>query len=135
MDPKKMKTLSDLFGHDLTGWKITQCHFLELKHESMRRFPAVDEHGEVVAMLDKPSLEKVWKQLEPRQAQVTSLNVIAHLESGVAFNLENGWLGDGTPLHIFSDKDIELLCQKNMVHWAPGLIQVHDSPVIYPVFT
>lgn len=118
MDPQKLKKLADLFGQDLTGWQIALCYFLELNHGLMGTFPAIDEKKEIVATLDKPSIEKVWKQLEQRPSKVTGLMVIAHPASGVAFSLENYHKGNTEPLHILSVEEIDALCQKNSVRWA-----------------
>ena len=112
MDPQKLKKLADLFGRDLSGWQIAQCHFLELDHGLMGTFPAIDQDKEIIATLDKSALEKVWKKLERRPAKVTSLMVVAHPASGVAFNLENYIKGDTEPLRILSTEAIEALCQK-----------------------
>lgn len=134
MDTQKLKKLADLFGRDLTGWQIAQCHFLELDHGLMGTFPAIDKNGEIVATLDKSALEMVWKQLERRPAKITSLIVVAHPASGVAFSLENYPKGDTEPLRILSTEAIEALCQKNSVRWAPGLLQLSERPVHDPVF-
>lgn len=134
MDPQKLKKLADLFGRDLTGWQIGQCHFLELDHGLMGTFPAIDENKEIIATLDKRALENVWKQLDRRPAKVTSFMVVAHPASGVAFNLENYLKGDTEPLRILSAEAIDALCQKKSVRWAPGLLQLSKRPVHDPVF-
>lgn len=135
MDPQKLKKLADLFGHDLSGWQIGQCHFLELDHGLMGTFPAIGQDKEIIVTLDRRALERVWKQLERRPAKVTSLMVVAHPASGVAFNLENYCKGDTEPLRIFSAEAIEALCRKkDAVRWAPGLLQLSERPVHDPVF-
>jgi hypothetical protein len=62
--------------------------------------------------------------------------VVAHPESGIAFNLENYYKGDTEPLRIFSAEYIEVLCRdKEAVRWAPGLLQLSEQPVRDPVFS
>lgn len=135
-DPQKLKKLANLFGHDLAGWKITQCHFLELEHGLRGRFPAVTEDEKIVATLDKRLLQKVWQRLPRRPAKVTSLMVVVHQESGVAFHLENYLNEDTEPLHVFSGEAIEALCRKkDSVRWVPYLLQMSDRPIHDPVFT
>lgn len=136
MDPLKLEQLADLLGHDLAGWQIGRCHFLELDHDLVGRFPAVDENMKIVFTLDKSALEKVWKQLERRHAKITSLMAVVHPASGVAFSLENYLSGETKPFRIFSAEAIESLCQKkDSVRWAPGLLQPSERPVRDPVFT
>ena len=133
MDPKELEKVADLFGHDLAGWQIAECHFLELAHGLMGRFPAIDEDKRIVMTLDKRLLEQVWKKLTRRPAKITSLMVVVHPASGVAFNLKNE--GDIEPFHILSAEAVEALCQKeNPVHWTQGLLQLPEQPVAHPVF-
>lgn len=135
MDPKQLKKLADLFGHDLAGWNIAQFHFLELEGGGLGHFPAIDTNGDIVATLDKCMLEKIWNQLERRSAMVTSRMAVVHLASGVAFSLESSMDGDTEPLRIFSTEDIDILCQeKGSVRWAPGLFQWSHQLVRDPVF-
>lgn len=135
MDSQKIGKLADLFDHDLSGWKITECHFLELEHDLMGTFPAVNGDDEIIATLDKSLLEKVWKKLKRRPAMVSSFMVIACPVSGIAFNIESYiGRGDTEPLRIFSAEAIDALCQKEgSVRWAPGLFQ-SKRPVYDPVF-
>ena len=136
MEPQKLKKLADMFGSDLSGWQIAQCHFLELDHGLWGTFPAIDENKEIVATLDKQALENVWKRLERRPAKITSIMVVAHPASGVAFKLDNYFKGDAKPFHILSAEAINILCQKeNSVRWAPGMLQLSEQPVRDPVFT
>jgi hypothetical protein len=138
MSPQQFQRLSGLFGHDLAGWQIAYCHFLELDHGLMGTFPAIDENRKIVATLNKPALEKVWKQLRRRKAKVSSIMVIANPASGVAFSLDRGYFTPEQiePLDIFSDEQIEALCAKEgSVRWAPGLIDLVKEEVKDPVFT
>lgn len=134
---KKLQKLGDLFGHDLAGWQITHGHFLQLSHGLMGTFPAIDENGEIIVVLDKSTLAKVWQKLERREAKVTSIMIVARLASGTAFIFDGCLKGDAEPLRVFSAEDIEALCQKkDSMRWAPGLIQLSDDrPVRDPVFT
>ncbi len=136
LDPQKLKKLADLLGHDLAGWKITQCHFLELEHRLRGSFPAITNDGKVIATLDKSLLQKVWKRLSRRAAKVTSLTVIAHPESGVAFSLENYFDKDVEPSRVLSSEAIEELCRKkHPFQWTPNLLQMSERPIHDPVFT
>ncbi len=122
MDPQKLKKLADLFGCDLSGWQITWGYVLELDHGLAGNFPAIDQDKEPIVTLDKSTLEKVLERLEQRPAKVTSLMVVAHPASGVAFNLEGYLKGDTEPLRILSAEAIDALCKKkDSVRWAPGL--------------
>lgn len=137
MEPQKLTKFSDLFGLDLDGWKIAPCYYLELDHKLMGMFPAITGNEEIVVVLDKSLLQKVWKRLPRKPAKVTSLMVIVHQESGIAFNLEkeNYDCADTDPLHVFSSEAIEALCQKeDSFRWTPGLILVFDKPVLDPIF-
>lgn len=137
MDPRDLKKLSDLFGQDLAGWQITPCYFLELEHTLMGHFPAITTNGkEVVFTLNKAMLEKVWRDLDPRPAKITSFLVLAHPASRVAFSLEdNIYSADIEPKRLISDKTIEALSRtKDAFRWESGLIQLKDEPVRDPVF-
>ena len=130
MEPKQLKKLSELYEQDLSGWKITQCHFLELGHCLMGMFPALTVNGEIVVTFDKCQLKKVWDHIEKLRAKVTSLTVIAHIDSGVVFNLGGDSGGNTKPLNIVSDKAIDALCKKkDPFKWAPGLMQIPTLPI------
>jgi hypothetical protein len=137
MNPRKLETLASLFDQDLAGWQITHCHFLELDHTLMGTFPAIKKGDrEPIMALDKAVLQKVWGRLEHRPAKVTSIRVIAHPVSGVAFNLESYCQGNTHPIRILSTEEIDALCEKeDAMCWAPGLFQVSTAtPVRDPVF-
>lgn len=117
MDPQEMKKFSDLFGRDLSGWVVTRCYFLELDHGLMGIKPAITREKEIIVTLDKALLENVRRHLERQPSKITSLMIIMHQESGVAFNIENH--EDVEPLHILSNETIEALCQKEgSIQWA-----------------
>lgn len=122
MDPRELKKLADLFSHDLDGWQIGQCYFLELDHGLMASFPAINEKKEIIATLEEAALEMVWKKLERRPFHVTSCMVVAHLATGVAFSLQNPWKGETKPLRIFSAEAIKELSKEGGVRWTPGLV-------------
>jgi hypothetical protein len=124
MDPHEPKKLKDLLKQDLKGWQIRYAYLLEINHGLMGCFPAlIAETGEEVIVLERPFLESVWKRLEARPAKVTSLLVVVHPESGVAFNLDS-YEGEQTgPLRIIPKAEIERLCRlDNPFRWKPGTI-------------
>ena len=131
MDSKSLKELRDLFGHNLDGWKISTCYFLELKHELMGTFPAitVDKKQEVVVS-DKNLLRQVWAHIDKRPARVRSFTAIIHEKDGIAFMLDSTAINDAEPLHCFSEKEIEKLCRKtHPFKWMPGLINLSRGPI------
>ena len=136
MELQKLEKLGDLFGHNLTGWQITWCHFLELDHGPMGIFPAITiEDKEIVAVLDKKLLRRVYDRLERRQAKITSLMVIINTENEIAFNLESYHKTATRSLRILSNEALNALCQKdNPFRWGPGLFGGSDKPVIDPKF-
>ena len=136
MIPRKPERLADLFGCDLAGWQIAQCHFLELAHGLMGTFPAITVEGrEVVAVLDKSLLRQVWDRLEQRQDKVTSLVVVMNPTSGIAFSLENYDKTEAKPFRILTGKELDALCQKQSpFEWAPGLFGGSKEPINDPVF-
>ncbi|MDD5340942.1 MAG: hypothetical protein PHC97_00720 [Patescibacteria group bacterium] len=122
-----IESLGHLLGQDLAGWQIAYYHCLKLKHGLMGYFPAITTatvdatEPEIVGVLDKKLLRKVWQTLPKREAKIDTLLVLANTEKGIAFDLK----GDVEimPLKIFSKKEIdELLTKENPFRWSPGLI-------------
>lgn len=137
MDLQKLKKLADLFGCDLAGWQIAQCHFLELDHGLMGSFPAITTWGkEVVVVIDIIFLRPVWYCLERRSAKVTSFLAIANPTYGIAFNLAGYEKADTQLIRIFSKEEIAALCQNsNSFRWHPGLIETaFHGHVREPIF-
>lgn len=134
---REPKTLNNLFGHDLAGWKIVRCYYLERDHNLMGTFPAIDKDNRVIFVLDKGLLKKVWEKIAKQPAKITTFMVIVHSASGIAFDLTNCY-GDSRDesLYIFSADEVEILCEeKKSIFWAPGLIQISERIVKDPVFT
>lgn len=135
MNKPKPGILAELFGLNLAGWKITYCFFLEINHCNIGMFPAVDDNGKPIVVLNKRSLKKVWEKLPRRSVILRRLVTIAHSEIGIAFNLENDIItGNVPPLKIFSDDEIAILCQNGSVHWAKGQVPLIELPPNEPDF-
>jgi hypothetical protein len=137
MNPKDLKKLGDLFGHDLAGWQIGLCYFLELKHTLMGNFPAVltQEPDKIILTLDPAALRLIWSQLPRRAAKVTKFSAIAHPVSGVAFNVEHPDRDLAKPLKTFSIEEVKALCAKrDAIRWANGLFDLSSEHVFDPVF-
>lgn len=131
-----LRTLSDLFGHDLAGWKFMDCHFLELDHRLMGTFPAVltANPRKIIFVLEKHLLASVWNRLETRSAKVTTIPAIVN-EDGLAFGLKCEIFGKAKSFQIFSEKEINELCrQEGAFKWVPGLVGGSSSQVRKPVF-
>lgn len=136
MNPQKLKKLSDLFGHDLAGWKITRCHILEgVDHTLMGSFPAITTKGkEMVVVFEKSFLQKVWNRLERRRAKVTTFMVVVNLATGIVFDLDSDYKELQRPLRVLTDTQIDELCQEeNPFQWTPGIYD-GSKPLKDPVF-
>lgn len=136
MDPKKLKTFREMVGGKLDGWEIAKGYFLEPDHGPKGIFPAIDEKERVIIVLKKSDLEEVWKQLKKRSAVVTTLILLVHSKSGVAFSMSALALSQKS-LHVFSPEEIKEMCQEEgSMKWTPGgLLDCPDEEVKTPDFT
>lgn len=128
----------ELFGQDLSDWKLAMAYQLELQHSLMGFFPAiladVPADEELFICLDKDLLIEIAKLLPKRRFQVTKFKVLANENKGIAFDLKVVSRTESR-FEKITDTDLPILTSakfnkivseaqngKCPFKWAPGLI-------------
>jgi len=130
---EKPKTLGDVMGKDLPGWKMVQGYCLALSHGLMGFFPAVtndesdDGRGEIVVCIEKIQLKRVWDKLRRRKAHVDSFQLLVNEEMRIGFDVKGG--ADMKSLRVFLERDLDEMCaMEDPFRWARGLLSFSECP-------
>jgi len=125
--------LAELAGKSLDGFTLTVAYIIELSHGLMGFFPAiVSETDEMVVMVDRELMERVWKMLTPRKSNLVHMAVLYNEELGVVYTLAPSSshlkgmraLASSEPIPIMNEKRFEQLTADDAkpFKWVPGLV-------------
>ncbi len=133
MDAKKLgvpETLHDVLQlKDKSGYELTSCYSLQLKHGLMGYFPAVFARDleRIVTTPDLLLLKKVWAVLTPRDSKVDIQLFYINKQLMVGYPLGDASerdLKQSKPEKLLSQEEFDRLAAKGKkpFQWAPGLI-------------
>ena len=116
---------------NLAEYKLTECHYVVLKHRLMGTFPALfTKTKEMFVCTELETLKKILPQLPPRKFRIIKSLMLVNELGRHAFSVSalNDYPEDAEPARVLLAEDLQIMMDVQRVmdpplfKWAPGLV-------------
>ena len=110
---------------DKTGYRLAVCHYVELRHDLMGFFPAINpKTRRMIVASDRELMFRIWKTLPTCESKIGMFVCYVNYQKGVAFQwADEVWKQETSrPMQLVTRNQFAGLKRPPRFAWAPGLL-------------